>query len=134
VNQDVLFKVTVTNNGDLPLSHVTVTDTMPTCLEYLQGSANYEPDDASSNYIVWSFPTQSLQRGDSTVIMYTAHVTCAGVLKSVVSAEGICDNQAVYAQQDNTVVTGKENGPCFGTVLLVGIIALGTIILQKRKD
>jgi uncharacterized repeat protein (TIGR01451 family) len=134
VDQDVQFKVTVTNNGDLPLTNVTVEDTMSECLEYLQGSANYEPDDASSTYVVWSFPTQPLQPGDSTVIMYTVHVTCAGVLKNAVSAKGICDNQAVYAQEVSTVVTGKENGPCLGTVLLVGIIALGAIILQKRED
>jgi hypothetical protein len=43
--------------------------------------------------------------------------------------------KVVFCEQDESPkATGTENGSCLGTVLLVAIIALGTIALQKRKD
>jgi len=56
VGETVSFKIDVHNNGGYNLTNIVVTDTLPFCLEYVEGSADPPPTSVEENIITWDFP------------------------------------------------------------------------------
>ena len=91
----------------------------------------YEHDSIKFDVDVDGTPgADCLEPGAYTI--YIDHWDTRGVIYGLIfTAE--CP-QCTCEQSETPNPEDRENGPCLGTVLLAGIIALGAIVLQKRKD
>ncbi len=85
------YIITVTNNGSVPLDHILVTDTMPSCvslnghIDIESGVSNTIPYTTSGNLILNVNPTTQLQPGDSFTI----------TVPVIKSGGGNCCNESV---------------------------------------
>jgi len=94
VCQNVQFQITVTNDGDVPLSNIVISDYLPDCLEYVDGPAvelcrTQEPpywNISGTNTPTWK--CSELAPGNSVQVIYTAHVVESGICKNQVSVDG----------------------------------------------
>ena len=75
VGENLQFRITVTNTGDVDLLNVDVEDILPSFLMY-NYDASSSPSYASDHYIEWLF--DSINPGDSKVLTFTAYVSNVG--------------------------------------------------------
>jgi uncharacterized repeat protein (TIGR01451 family) len=140
VNQDVCqnvkFQITVTNDGDVTLTHIVITDYLPNCLEYVSGPAvngicptlTYEPpyyNLPGTNTPTWK--CSELSPGSSAQVTYTAHVV---ECENQVSVEGEYDGQIV-TDTDCATVIGESI--CLGTILIVFLLCGGLFLVHRIK-
>jgi len=112
VGDTVTFRITVTyhNVTNPENSHyaynIVVTDYLPKCLEYDEGSSEpFEPDTSSGvNTLVWSF-AGPLYDGESLVIKFNATVKSYGVNVNVAEADAdeMCTGQDIHGEDTATV-------------------------------
>lgn len=112
--QNVMFKIIVTNDGGVPLTDIVINDTMPDCLEYVDGpavevcrtQASESPyyNLAGTHTPIWKC-TSGLQPNDSIEVVFNAHVVCAEDCCNVVSVAGSYGEQVV-SDLDCAVVAG----------------------------
>jgi uncharacterized repeat protein (TIGR01451 family) len=102
VCENVQFQITVINDGDVPLTNITITDHLPECLAYVGGPAiNGICLTSGSPYYnlpgtttpTWTCPEHS--PGDTVQVTYTAHVVQSGICKNQVVVEGEYNGQIV---------------------------------------
>jgi uncharacterized repeat protein (TIGR01451 family) len=140
VNQDVCqnvkFQITVTNDGDVTLNDIVITDYLPNCLEYVDGPAvnwicpppTYEPpyyNLPGTNTPTWE--CSELSPGSSAQVIYTAHVV---ECENQVSVEGEYDGQIV-TDTDCATVIGEAI--CLGTILIVFLLCGGLFLVHRKK-
>jgi parallel beta-helix repeat protein len=129
VGTEVHFKVTVCNCGTSDRENIRVVDEFPDCLEYLDSEASVTIDDIiiSGNLVLWKFSSLTLHPGDCFDIK----------VKAKVVSEGDCENCVevyVVSDEDCAAVTGARSGICLGSALLTGMLALGAIVLKRKKE
>ncbi|KYK38520.1 MAG: hypothetical protein AYK18_17050 [Theionarchaea archaeon DG-70] len=144
VNQDVCqnvqFQITVTNDGDVTLNDIVITDYLPNCLEYVSGPAvnwicpppTYVPpyyNLPGTNTPTWK--CSELPPGSSALVTYTAHVVESGGCENQVSVEGEYDGQIV-TDTDCATVIGVTT-ICLGTILIVFLLCGGLFLVHRKK-
>ncbi len=102
VCQNVEFQIIVTHDAVVPLYDIVITDHLPDCLEYIDGSATPTPD--STAPYIWSFPGP-VQPGDPIEITFSAHVVESGECKNQVSVDGVYNGDILH-DLDVAYVTG----------------------------
>jgi len=138
VNQDVCqnvqFQITVTNDGDVTLTHIVITDYLPNCLEYVSGPAvnGICPTDEPPYYNLpgTNTPTwkcSELSPGSLAQVTYKAHVV---ECENQVSVEGEYDGQIV-TDTDCATVIGEAI--CLGTILIVFLLCGGLFLVHRKK-
>jgi len=75
---NVKFNITLHNNGGYNLTNIVVIDTLPVCLEYVNGSANPHETEIIGNKIKWIF-NGPLEYCNKITINFEAHVISEGV-------------------------------------------------------
>lgn len=114
VCQNIKFKITVINDGGVPLTNIVITDFLPDCLEYVDGPAVEVCHTTSIPY--YNLPgadtlnwrcTSGLQPGSSIEVIYTAHVVESGMCKNSLSVEG---------EYNGEIVTGGDSAIVVGTI------------------
>jgi uncharacterized repeat protein (TIGR01451 family) len=80
VGDTVTFTLTVTNNGETPMTNFTVTDTLPTDVKYVNNSQNSNgfTFSAAGQTLTWSNYNGTLQKGSSLTISFRATVEKVG--------------------------------------------------------
>ena len=106
VCKNVKFKITVTNDGDVPLNNIVVTDALSGYLEYVQLSASPTPDSIAP-YIIWNFPGP-IQPGGTIEITFSAHVDGDGEHTNCVKVLAETDDGEDVSAQDCAVVIGVQ--------------------------
>jgi hypothetical protein len=149
VGTEVGFVITVCNCGTYALENISVVDYFPDCLEYLDSGASVTIDgiNISGNQVIWYFGSSTLQPGDCFDMK----------VKAMVVSEGDCENcvklqeksrGGIISDKDcaTFTVTGEKTadaapegseesgGQCLGSALLIGILALGAIALNRKKE
>jgi uncharacterized repeat protein (TIGR01451 family)/fimbrial isopeptide formation D2 family protein len=105
----VQFKITVTYHNETPGHHyaynIVVTDTLPSCLEYITDSSDpFEPD-ISDNVLTWDLDQTILYDEDSYVIKFNATVVDCGenVNTAEVEADEYCTSAHITGSDTATV-------------------------------
>ncbi len=117
VCQNVLFQITVTNDGTESLTNIDINDTLPDCLEFVDGPAVEICRTQASELPLYNLAgthtpnwkcTEGLETGQSAEVIYTAHVVCVGNHCDTVSVEGEYHGQ-ILTDVDCAVVVGIGN-------------------------
>ncbi|MEM2290974.1 MAG: isopeptide-forming domain-containing fimbrial protein [Candidatus Korarchaeum sp.] len=125
MNDTVTFRITITNNYDVPLYNVDVWDLLPCCLTYA-GTSEKEPEHPSSlppGYATISVPLQEsemrrcegdrvlkwhfdrIDPGETIVISFQAKVKCAGVLTNAVDVFCVTEGgRRVHGGAETTIL------------------------------
>jgi uncharacterized repeat protein (TIGR01451 family) len=122
--ENVSFNITICNCGTCNLTDIIVTDTLPDCLEYVDGSSTWFEPKQSGNILTWDFSNhpiiEPLEPNWCFAIIFDAHVisedeniNCAEVYAD--SSKGI-----VFDSNCATVIglecIGKPNLDCSGRI------------------
>ncbi|RLF63968.1 MAG: hypothetical protein DRN33_03070 [Thermoplasmata archaeon] len=109
LNDTVQFKITVTYYNQTAGHHyaynLTITDILPSCLEYIAGSADpFEPT-IDGNHLIWHPDQTVLYDEDSYVVTFNATVVdCGENINAVeVGADEYCTGQYLTAEDTATV-------------------------------
>ncbi len=109
LNDTVRFKISVTYHNETAGHHyaynITITDMLPPCLEYIQGSADpFEPT-INDNNLVWHLDQTILYDGDSYLVTFNATVVdCGENVNTVeVGADEYCTGQYITDEDTATV-------------------------------
>jgi len=105
VGSEVTFKINVTNTGGTGFDNVTVVDTLPSGLSYVDGTANPEVSEQSGNQLIWYF--NDLSYSDFPMeIVFNATVDECGTFENLVNvtAKHGCDTLAVNDTAEVDVV------------------------------
>ncbi len=112
VGEDVKFKITVTNTGDVPLdTYVKVSDDLPDFLTY-NNDANPTPTSSSAHHIEWN-NLAPLGVGESVTITFSAHADSTGEADNVASvrAKYDCNPEVTDSDTAHVKVRCKDNSP-----------------------
>ncbi|MFA5051681.1 MAG: SdrD B-like domain-containing protein [Patescibacteria group bacterium] len=117
------YTVKVTNTGNTAATNVTLTDTLPTGLTYLDADGNNTGDTTKT----WTWPT--LAAGASETVTYKAHVDSNATAKAyvntaTVSAEGV---PGITAQATSEVKTPTVLGEEVATLTITKTVAEKTV-------
>jgi len=114
----VTFRITVTYHNVTDPSHshyaenIVVTDTLPDCLDYDEGTAEpFEPEISTAlNTLVWDFDCR-LYHGESLVITFNATVVSYGenINLAEADADEICTGKDLYGEDTATVHVDYPN-------------------------
>ena len=111
VGDYVKFKIFVNNTGGLTLYNIEVTDTLPSGLTYIDGSAVPTPSDISGNVLTWTI--SQLDSGQGEVIRFSADVEDCGNFENVANATAVDEYQNEVADEDSAFVTVEcPEEPC----------------------
>lgn len=100
-NIDILFRIVLTNTGNVPLHELTITDVLSQQLSYAYQSS-LPPSSASNNQIIWHI--QMLFPDESIEIIYSAKTVnyCQGTnTVEVTTSEEVSDDDIVYVKVQN---------------------------------
>ena len=105
---EVEFKIEVHNCGDVNLTNIQVVDTLPDCLEYVDGSStvNGQPSepDIQVNKMKWSLPGP-LKPCNTITIKFKAHVISTGENINTVKVTASHPN-GIVTDTDTAIVNG----------------------------
>ena len=106
VCQNVVFQFIVSNDGEETLYNISVSDLIPSGLEYIPGSGSgvTSPSGTPSNP-VWNFPGP-LVPNSSIHMKFAAHVVTEGEHENCVKVQAETDDGVVVNDEDCTVVEG----------------------------
>ncbi len=96
IGSEITFKIIVTNTGGTGFDNVTVVDTLPSGLSYVDGTADPEVSEQSGNQLIWYF--NDLSYSDFPMeIVFNATVDECGTFENLVNvtAKHGCDTLAV---------------------------------------
>ena len=135
VGTEVDFVITVCNCGTSDLESIKVVDYFFDCLEYLDSEASVTIDDISisGNQVVWEFGSLTLHPGDCFDIKVKATVISEGNCENCVKVHAESQGESI-SDKDCVAVTGVRSGICLGSALLAGILALGVVVLNRKKE
>ena len=135
VGTEVDFLITVCNCGTSDLENIKVVDYFFDCLEYLDSEASVTIDDISisGNQVVWEFGSLTLHPGDCFDIKVKAKVVSEGYCENCVKVHAESQGESI-SDKDCAAVTGAKSGICLGSALLTGILALGVVVLNRKKE
>jgi len=106
IGENVKFKITVHNCGNVDLTNIQVSDTLPVCLEYVENSAEPQPFMVGEHSIIWKFQGP-LKPCNTITITFTAQVISLGenINRAVVTAES-----SVGSVTDSDTATVNASG------------------------
>jgi fimbrial isopeptide formation D2 family protein len=135
VGTKIDFVITVCNCGTSDLESIKVVDYFDDCLEYLDSEASVTIDDISisGNQVTWEFGSLTLHPGDCFDIKVKAKVVSEGNCENCVEVHAESQGESI-SDKDCVVVTGTRSGICLGSVLLTGMLALGVVVLNRKKE
>jgi len=134
VGTEVHFVITVCNCGASDLGAIEVVDYFPSNLEYVDSEASEPADESiSGNQVTWEFSNLTLQPGDCFDIEVKAQVTSEGDDSNCVRVHAESQEGSI-SDGDCVAVTGAKSGICLGSALLTGILALGVVVLNRKKE
>lgn len=135
VGTEVDFVITVCNCGTSDLESIKVVDYFFDCLEYLDSEASVTIDDISisGNQVTWEFGSLTLPPGDCFDIEVKAKVVSEGNCQNCVEVHAEFEGESI-SDKDCVAVTGARSGICLGSALLTGILALGVVVLNRKKE
>jgi uncharacterized repeat protein (TIGR01451 family) len=108
VDEEVMFEIWIHNNGGYPLDNIVVTDTLPSCLEYVTGSAEPSEPSVQGNKLIWNFdgPISYCQ---TITIRFRAKVVFTGENINRVTVTADTDEGEVD-DSDTATVNGYQGG------------------------
>lgn len=112
-NQNVLFKIVITNTGTQNIPTLTVVDTLPQFLTFVSGPGTY-----NSNNNTLTFVINNLNAGQSQTINITAKVT---TLNNLPAGETCVVNQAV-ATDSNGMSNNATSQLCIQTPTVLPVV------------
>jgi fimbrial isopeptide formation D2 family protein len=135
VGTKIDFVITVCNCGTSDLESIKVVDYFDDCLEYLDSEASVTIDDISisGNQVTWVFGSLTLHPEDCFDIKVKAKVVSEGGCENCVEVHAESQGESI-SDKDCVVVTGTRSGICLGSALLTGILALGVVVLNRKKE
>ena len=135
VDTEVDFVITVCNCGTSDRENIKVVDYFFDCLEYLDSEASVTIDDISisGNQVVWEFGSLTLHPGDCFDIKVKAKVVSEGNCGNCVKVYAESQGESI-SDGDWVAVTVVRSGICLGSALLAGILALGVVVLNRKKE
>ncbi len=131
VCQNVQFRITIANDGDVPLINIGVSDALSGYLEYVQGTTSPTPD-STAPYLIWNFPGP-VQPGDSIEITFSAHVASEGEKTNCVKVQAETDDGEVVNDEDCAVVIGLAEEEAVIEVAFRNVEAEPSVILELKK-
>ncbi len=105
IGSEITFKIIVTNTGGTGFDNVTVVDTLPSGLSYVDGTADPEISEQSGNQLIWYF--NDLSYSDFPMeIVFNATVDECGTFENLVNvtAKHGCDTLTVNDTAEVDVV------------------------------
>ena len=145
VGEDINFKITVTNTGNVDIdSYVYVDDDLPSFLTY-NGDASPSHTASSTHHIEWH-NLATLAQGNSVVITFSAHADTTGDADNIASVEAqyartlpIYDSDIAHVMvtdgcEDEPPETVKEYGCPFYTDGIDDWITTSTLISLTATD
>jgi len=134
VGTKIDFVITVCNCGTSDLGAIEVVDYFPSNLEYVDSEASEPANESiSGNQVTWEFSSLTLHPGDCFKIRVEAQVTSEGDDENCVEVHAESQEGSI-SDEDCVAVTGAKSGICLGSTLLTGILALGVIALNRKKN
>ena len=113
ISDIVRFRCEIHNtDGNMSLTDIVVTDTLPESLEYAGSATVHYPDcttipqepiEVEGSTYVWEFPALLLEPGESITIEFDAHVVDCGVDTNLVEVEALAGYFDVHDDLDNEV-------------------------------
>jgi len=113
IGETVSFQIVVNNNGGYDLTNIEVIDTLPICLEYVDGSAIPVPTSVVGNVITWNFPGP-LSYCETITINFNAEVVSEGENINVVDVTADSypypEDPVIVTDADTAIVNGVPPG------------------------
>ena len=103
VGSEVTFKIVVSNTGDTGFDNVTVVDTLPSGLSYVEGTAQPNISVQDGNKLIWYFNNLSID-DFPIVILFNATVDSCGIKENIVNVTALYDCYPELTAQDNASV------------------------------
>jgi len=110
VGETVSFKIDVHNNGGYNLTNIEVVDTLPFCLEYVEGSAKPPPTSVEENIITWVFPGP-LPYCHTITIYFDAEIIDVGENINVATVTADAADGTVVSDEDTSTVIAIDTTP-----------------------
>jgi uncharacterized repeat protein (TIGR01451 family) len=102
VGDRVLYTVVITNDGDVNVSNISVSDTLPANVNFVDASP--VPDIIAGNILNWTDLT-NLSPGDSVTLLYNVTAAAGGAAQNNVYAEGSVDNGDNATESMSSTIT-----------------------------
>ena len=105
IGSEVTFKIVVSNIGNTGFDNVTVVDTLPLGLSYVEGTAQPNISVQDGNKLIWYFNNLSVDDFDEPiVILFNVTVNSCGIKENVVNVTARYDSYPELTAQDNAFV------------------------------